>query len=146
MKTLNIVQNLKTILFCLLFWSYAHAHAMLDKADNSHNAQNQIAKSIPYTKKDFLNAQKQGKHIVIDVWKLGCPTCKAQKPTLEKAREKFPNAIFMKVDFDKQKNIVQKFNVIKQSTIIVFKGKEETGRVLGETDESKLLALIQTGA
>ena len=104
-----------------------------------------MALALDYSDEIFSAAQKAGKHIVIDIWKEGCPTCKAQHPTLEKAKKIYPNAVFLKVDFSNDKDTVRKFQVVKQSTIIVFRGEEETGRVLGETKENKLLELIATG-
>ena len=128
-----------TLLSAPIFSSYAgdhHKHHMHDQAK---------AIETDFTATIFEDAQAADKHIVIDVWKKGCPTCKAQHPTLQEARVKYPNAIFLKVNFETQKDVVKSFDVVKQSTIIVFNGTEETGRVLGETNQEKLLSLIATG-
>lgn len=110
------------------------------------NSQSEQALSVNYSDDVFAAAQQAGKQIVIDVWKKGCSTCKAQHPTIEEAKKIYPNAVFLKINFSDQKKAVEKFNVVKQSTIIVFKGDKETGRVVGETDKQKLLELISTGA
>jgi hypothetical protein len=46
------------------------------------------------------------------------------------------------VDFDKDGDLLKRFNVIKQSTIIVFKGREEVGRSIGDTQRSSIEALM----
>jgi thioredoxin 1 len=46
------------------------------------------------------------------------------------------------IDFDSQKDLLRKFNVQKQSTLIAFKGKEEAGRSTGETDPGSIEALL----
>lgn len=106
----------------------------------------EAAPLIQYSDDIFRASQASGKHIVLDVWKEGCPTCKAQYPIIEEARKLYPDAVFMKISFSTQKKVVTKFKVLKQSTIIVFKGTKETGRMLGETNRAKLLKLIATGA
>jgi len=46
------------------------------------------------------------------------------------------------IDFDTQKDLLRKFNVQKQSTLITFKGKQETGRSTGETNAARIEALL----
>ena len=94
----------------------------------------------------FQKAQQADKMIVVDIYKDGCGTCAKQKPALEAARDKYPDAEFFRVDFANDKAAVKKFKAVKQSTIIVFKGSQEKGRVLGETDQEKILAMIAKGA
>ena len=100
----------------------------------------------PYTKDAFKAAQAAGEHIVLEFTKPGCPTCAAQKPTLDKAKAQFPNATFFKVNYVTDKQTVRTFNVPRQSTIVVFNGTEETGRLVAETRETPLLELIASGA
>ena len=120
--------------------------AMEGHKGHSHAEMAEKALKTTFTNEIFADAQTAGKHIVIDVWKKGCPTCRVQSPSLEEARTLYPDAVFLKVDFENQKDVVAGFNVSKQSTIIVFDGTMETGRVLGETNRDKLIALIATGA
>ena len=130
MRIMNFIK-LPALALVLFFTSLA-AHA-LDGA--SH-----------YSAEAFQKAQNDNKMIVIDVYKDGCGTCAKQKPALEAARAQYPNAEFFRVNFVEDKVAVKHFRAIKQSTIIVFKGKEEKGRVLGETNHDKILDLIAKGA
>ncbi len=93
----------------------------------------------------FAQAQADQKHIIIEVFKKGCGTCAAQQPSLEAARAEYPNAVFMKFDFVNDQNAVKEFKVVKQSTIIVFKGKEEVARLVGETKREAILGAIAKG-
>jgi thiol-disulfide isomerase/thioredoxin len=99
-----------------------------------------------YQAVEFSDAQKQQKHVVIEIFKKGCGTCAAQQPALEKARQKFPDAVFMKVDFEHDADAVTVFKAVKQSTIIIFKGETEVDRLVGVTDPSAILAAIAKGA
>lgn len=99
-----------------------------------------------YSADAFQKAQNSNKMIVVDIYKDGCGTCAKQKPALEAARDQYPDAEFFRVDFANDKQAVKKFKAIKQSTIIVFRGSEERGRVLGETNQDKILSMISKGA
>lgn len=101
--------------------------------------------TLPYNASLFNKAQAENKMIVVDVYKDGCGTCARQKPALTEARTQYPDAAFFRVDFANDKEAVKRFRAIKQSTIIVFKGKLERGRVLGETNKDKILAMISQG-
>ncbi len=98
-----------------------------------------------YSTDKFVTAQKEGKHIIVEVFKQGCGTCKAQQPSLKKAKTTYPEAVFLSIDFLDNAEAVKKFKVIKQSTIIVFKGKDEVARLVGETGKDKILAAIAKG-
>ena len=89
-------------------------------------------------------AQKAGKPILIDITAPWCPTCKAQKPILEKilAGDKFKNFVVLEVDFDSQKDVVRSMRATMQSTLIVFKGAEEIGRSVGDTDPTSIETLL----
>ena len=127
--------------FTLFMSSTHHVQAGENEKDRV-----ETALSLPFTKQIFTAAQTSGKHIVVEIWKKGCPTCKAQKPTIEAAKKRHPNAVFLDINFSEQKKDVNFFNVNKQSTIIVFKGQKETGRVTGETNPEKLITLMKSGA
>ncbi len=98
-----------------------------------------------FTSEAFMQAQSMGKTIIVDVYKSGCPVCKAQQPALAKAAEMYPDAVFFKVDFMEDKATVEKLGATMQSTLVVYKGDKETGRLAGETDESKILDLVKSG-
>ena len=100
----------------------------------------------PFNDAAFAQAQKDGKHIVLEVFKKGCPTCAAQQPALREANKQHPDAVLMKFDFVNDTDTVQRFKVVMQSTIIVFKGENEVARLVGETDDEAILSAISKGS
>ena len=98
----------------------------------------------PFDQKAFEAAQAAGKPILVEVSAPWCPVCKAQAPILSrlKSEAKFKELVSFDIDFDSQKDLLKKFNVQKQSTLIVFKGKEEAGRSTGDTNAGSITALL----
>ena len=97
-----------------------------------------------FDQKAFEAAQAAGKPILIEVTAPWCPTCKAQAPILSRLKRdpRFKELVSFDIDFDSQKDLLRKFNVQMQSTLIVFKGKRETGRSTGDTDAGSIEALL----
>ncbi len=101
----------------------------------------------PFNAAAFEAAQASGKPILIDVSAPWCPTCKAQAPILSKlmSEPRFKNVVAFNVDYDSQKDVLKKFNVQRQSTLVVFKGKQEAGRSTGDTNPASIEALLAKG-
>ena len=93
----------------------------------------------------FKAAQDAGKPILVEIHADWCPTCKPQQPVLKKlsGERAFSNVVRLKVDFDGQKDLVKQFNAKTQSTLVLFKGKTEVARSVGETDEGRIRAMLQ---
>lgn len=94
--------------------------------------------------KAFEAAQMAGKPILIEVTAPWCPTCKAQKPILSNLGKdpKFKDLIVFQIDFDTQKDLLRKFDVRMQSTLISYKGAKEVGRSTGDTNAASIEALL----
>jgi thioredoxin 1 len=103
-----------------------------------------FAEPQPFDAKAFDAAQKAGKPIFVAVHASWCPTCKAQTPILSKltADPKFKDLTYFVIDFDSQKDLVNRFGVKMQSTLIAFKGGQEQGRSVGDTDRARIAALL----
>jgi thioredoxin 1 len=96
----------------------------------------------PYEPRSFEQALASGRPIIVHVYAGWCPVCRAQKPILE-ALEKdkaFEGIKFVVVDFDKDKEFLQKYRVPTQSVILAFKNGHEVTRILGITDADKIRA------
>lgn len=100
-----------------------------------------------YSPAAFASAQRQGKTIVVDVFASWCSVCKAQAPTLNKllVDPKFKNAMFVKVNFDKDKPFLKQNRIVRQSTVLVFKGQKETARSIAETRPAQLRNAVIAG-
>ena len=98
----------------------------------------------PFNIKAFEAAQAAGQSILVEVHAPWCPVCKAQAPILSKLsnESKFKNVVRFNIDFDSQKDLLQKFNVRMQSTLIAFKGKQEAGRSTGDSNAASIEALL----
>jgi thioredoxin 1 len=98
----------------------------------------------PFDQKAFEAAQAAGKPILVEVSAPWCPICKAQAPILSrlKSDRRFKELVSFDIDFDSQKDLLRRFNVQKQSTLIVFKGRQEAGRSTGDTNAGSIEALL----
>jgi thioredoxin 1 len=99
----------------------------------------------PFDAKAFETAQAAGKPILVEVTAPWCPTCKAQAPILAKlsSMPKFKEMVRFNIDFDTQKDLLRKFNVRVQSTMIAFKGQQEVGRSSGDTNPDSIERLLE---
>lgn len=103
------------------------------------------AASFPaFTKSAFEKAQKDGKSIFIAIHASWCPTCRAQAPIISTLLKtpKFKDVLIFRVDFDGQVDVVRAFGAQSQSTLISFKGANEIGRSVGDTDPTSIEALL----
>ncbi len=97
-----------------------------------------------FTQAAFAAAQAAGKPILVEVTAPWCPTCRAQQPILQRltAEPRFRDLVFLSVDFDSQKDVLRTLNVQSQSTLVVFKGRQEVGRSAGDTNAASITALV----
>ena len=105
-----------------------------------------FAQTAPaFDAKAFVDAQKAGKPILIAVHASWCPTCKAQDPILKEIRAdaKFKDLVYFVIDFDSQKDLLTRFDVRMQSTLISFKGEKEQGRSVGDTNRASIYGLVE---
>ncbi len=90
--------------------------------------------------------QASGKSILVHVTAPWCPTCKAQKPILDKltAEPDLKDFVVYDLDFDTGIAGLKALNARSQSTLIVFKGEKETGRSVGDTNAESISTLLKT--
>lgn len=100
----------------------------------------------PFTQADFAAAKKGGKSIVVDIFAVWCPVCRAQNPILTQlTREpEFNDLVVFKIDFDTQKADVRELKATSQSTLIAFKGETEKARSVGDTNPASIAALVKS--
>ena len=117
------------VFFALLFPLLAHAVAVGDA----------------YTQEKLDALNKAGKPALVFIYADWCPTCKAQGKILSELlpEKEFKGITTLSVDFDMQKPVVRSFGAKFQSTLIVFKGGKEVGRVTAETDRDRIAELLR---
>ena len=92
----------------------------------------------------FDAAKAAGKPILLEIYAVWCPTCKAQAPILGEltSEPKYADLQVFKIDFDTQKHLLKKLNVRMQSTLIVYKQGAEVGRSVGDTNRDSIAELL----
>jgi thiol-disulfide isomerase/thioredoxin len=105
------------------------------------------AADTPFSPAALAEAQKSGKPVLVEVFAPWCPTCKAQNAVLDqlKGDTRFKDLIRLRVDFDSQKDALRALGANSQSTLIVYKGETEVGRLVGETSPEAIEALLAKG-
>ena len=100
----------------------------------------------PYQQPAFEAAQKSGAPILVFVEASWCPTCAKERPILQQlyATAEFANLEVFDVDFDTSKPLLRQLGVQMQSTLIVYHGTKETGRITGATDPAVIKRLLET--
>ncbi len=104
-----------------------------------------LATETAFDSATFDALQKEGKSVLVSVHADWCPTCKAQEPIVSELLKTpaLQGITALRVDFDKQKDVVKSFKVQYQSTLIVFKGGKEVGRSTGDTKKDAIGALLK---
>lgn len=99
----------------------------------------------PFDVQAFQEAQAASKSILIDVTASWCPTCRQQKSIIASVEKKAPALVVFEVDFDSAKDVLRRFRVQHQSTLIVFKGRNEIARSVGDTNPIRIWDMIEKG-
>jgi len=127
---------MKKILISFLFFITLNANAM--------------EKETTFNQNLFNKAQSEGKVIIISSWIKYCSSCLGQMKILQKAKNdgklndiEFDNIEYFSFDVT-NRNIADLFNVQYQTTLIIFKNKEEVYRSLGETTKDLLYEAIKS--
>ena len=98
-----------------------------------------------FNKEAFLQAQDNGKTVVVYTWNKYCLTCNKQKPILQQAKKDFEDVIFFYIEHTKNKNIVNNLNISYWSTIAVYKNNKEIIKAVGLVDKKEIYSLIKKG-
>jgi thioredoxin 1 len=94
----------------------------------------------------FAAAQKAGQTVVVDITASWCPTCAKQKPIIQSLADsdKFKDMTIFTVDFDAQKDVVRSLGASMQSTLIAYRGTQETARSVGDTKAASIEQLFKS--
>ncbi len=98
----------------------------------------------PFDPNAFKAAQAAGKPILVEIHADWCTECKMQNRVLNKLSDqpRYASLVRLRVDYDKQKDVVKEFKAKQQSTLVVYKGDKELARAVGITSEDKIRALV----
>jgi len=98
-----------------------------------------------FSDEKFKQLQDTNQPILVEIDAGWCPICAKQRPIIDKLTEtpELKNIHILVVSFDGQKDVVRAFGANMQSTLIVFHGAKETGRLVGETDRDLIKGLLE---
>ncbi|MDR4306491.1 thioredoxin family protein [Chelatococcus sambhunathii] len=93
---------------------------------------------------NFAAALEKGGPVLVHIDATWCPTCRAQKPILDRllAQPKYAAVTAFSVDYDSEKPVMRELSAPERSTILVFAKGKEVARSTGDTSESAIAALI----
>lgn len=99
----------------------------------------------PYSPETLAAKQKAGAAVALHFHADWCPTCRAQEKVFNgwKGDAAVPGTLLI-VNYDKERELKRQLGVRTQSTVIVYKGSKETGRLAGETDPAPLRAVLDS--
>jgi thiol-disulfide isomerase/thioredoxin len=91
------------------------------------------------------DALKTGEPFMIHVTAPWCGTCQAQNPIVAAllASSDFKNVRAFEVDFDTQKDVLARYRVQSQSTMIILRDGKEVDRQVGQTDPGVIETLLR---
>ncbi len=110
-----------------------------------------MAGFIAYEPGVIENALAEGKTVFVDYHATWCVTCKAQKRVLDKLLRENPAyeaaMTFVRVDWDtySEHEVTTSRNIPRRSVLIVLKGDQELGRIVADTSEEAIKALLDLG-
>jgi len=96
----------------------------------------------PFSAAELGTLQQQGKPVAVHFHADWCPTCVKQSKSLDalKADAQLQDVTVLVANYDDEKELRKSMAVKKQSTIVVFKGAQEVGRLGGKTDAADIKA------
>ena len=85
--------------------------------------------TMPYSAQTLMAKQQAGEVVGLHFHAAWCPTCRAQE-----------EVFLLVVDYDQERELKRELGVRSQSTLIVYKGKEQKHRSGGVTEAAALRA------
>ena len=94
----------------------------------------------------FKSAAKSGHPVLIEFHADWCPTCRAQEKVVNALilDPAYSNVVVLRVLFDAEKDLLKRFGVRQQSTLIMYRNGEEKARAVGMTNPGDIAELLKT--
>jgi thioredoxin 1 len=93
-----------------------------------------------YQPEAFIKLLASGNPVVVHVHADWCSVCRAQMPVMDQvlAGSAYKNVRAVRVNFDREKRFLADYKVVRQSTIIIFKGGKEIARLSYDADPQRI--------
>jgi len=107
-------------------------------------------KYTDYSESVLAAAETSGKPYLLDFYASWCSTCRTQDNVIGKLQAedtKYKMVKVIRVDWDDaaSKPLIKTNKIPRRSTLVIFKGKAELGRVVAQTSTAKIRALLELG-
>lgn len=98
----------------------------------------------------YQQYKSSGRAFMLDFTASWCPTCRTQHRVisgLQKSDTSIRKIPILRVDWDRyrSKSITKSLRISRQSTLVMFKGGREVGRLIAQTGKSSIKRLMQRG-
>lgn len=109
-----------------------------------------MAEALQYKSGMLQKRLDAGETLFLDFTASWCSTCRAQGRIIEKLKAENPayeaNITFIDIDWDTygSSQMATQMRIPRRSTLVVLKGNQELGRVVAETREDSIRALMDT--
>jgi thioredoxin 1 len=96
----------------------------------------------------FKAAAASGQPVLIEFHADWCPTCRAQEKVVDAlvGQTDFNNVLVLRVLYDTERDLLKRFGVRRQSTLILFRNGEEVARAVGITSSNGIAELLKKAA
>jgi len=100
----------------------------------------------PYSPQAMNAAQAAGKPVALHFHADWCSTCRAQERAFQGMKDApgLKDVTLLVVNYDDEKPLRKALNVRSQSTVIVYKGKQQTAMLAGATDPAALQQALKS--
>lgn len=99
--------------------------------------------TVAITAETFEEVVRSNDLVLVDFWAAWCGPCRSFAPTYEKVSERYPDAVFAKVDTEAQQALAASFNIMSIPTLMIIRDQVVIYSEAGALPETALVDLIQ---